>query len=100
MSAPDERPQLWTAWCDYFATGEGRSIMGCIAYASSADQMKERFAKKFDDWFAIGCEVQQGVVRNEVTQFLWSEAVLAWVEECGKRRGWVDAHTWMHMNFS
>lgn len=99
MSGSEDR-QLWTAWCDYFATGEGRSIMACIAYASSADEMKERFVEKFDDWFGKGCEVENGVVRSELTRFLWSEAVLTSIEDCGKKRGWVDAHSWFHFSFS
>lgn len=56
MSASEENRQLWTAWCDYFATGEGRSIMACVAYASSAEEMKKRFIEKFDDWFGKGCD--------------------------------------------
>ena len=75
MTASEENRQLWTAWCDYFATGEGRSIMACVAYASSAEEMKKRFIEKFDDWFGKGCEVQKGVVTNEIAEFLWSHAI-------------------------
>ena len=100
MSRSDDENQLWTAWCDYSATGEGRSIMGCIGYARSEQEIKARFAEKFGDWFAKGSEAQEGVVRNEVTQFLWTEAMLTTVESCGRHRGWVDTHCWMHFNFS
>jgi hypothetical protein len=42
----------------------------------------------------------KGVIRNAVTQFLWSEAMLAWVKDRGRKRSGVDACPWMHLNFS
>lgn len=98
--AREVEPVLWTAWCDYFATGEGRSVMACIAYANEEAEIKKHFAKKFDDWYAIGCEAAKGVVRNEYTTFLWSRKVLRSIEMAEKKAGWVDAHSWVHVNFS
>jgi hypothetical protein len=74
--------------------------MGCVTYASSEEQMRGHFTEKFGHWFAKGCEIQNGVVRNDLTRFLWSDAMLDAMEDCGKRRGWIDAHFWMHFNFS
>lgn len=96
----DDRAILWTAWSDYFATGEGRSIMACITYARDEAEIRKRFAKTFDDWFEKGCEAAPGVVHNEYTAFLWSEAVLKYIEQTGENRGWVDAHAWVHVSFS
>lgn len=98
--ASDSERVLWTAWCDYFATGEGRSIMACIAYARTEAEIKKWFAEKFDAYYAIGCEAAKGVQRNEYAEFLWSKSALDEIEHIGKLRGWVDAYSWMHVNFS
>lgn len=100
MNETTDDRSLWTAWCDYCATGEGRSTMACICYASSSEQMRSHFIERFGDWFAKGCEIQKGVQRNDVTCFLWSEAILEAMEDCERNRARVDAHSWMHFNFS
>lgn len=74
--------------------------MACIAYACTGDEMRAHFTKKFGDWFAKGREVQHDVVRNEISRFIWSEAMLDAVEGCGTRRGRVNANSWMHFNLS
>lgn len=74
--------------------------MACIAYAGSEEKMRAHFAEKFGEWFAKGCEVQSGLVRNEVSGLIWSEAALDAIEDCGRRGGWVDAYSWMHFNFT
>lgn len=93
-------PVLWTAWADYFATGEGRTIMGCITYADSEQQMRASFANRFGEYFAKGCEVDRGVARNKVARFLWSEDLLVAIESCEPRHGFVDAQCSVHVNFS
>lgn len=98
--AAGKTPALWTAWSDYFATGEGRSIMACIAYAKDEKEIQAHFGKTFDPWYAKGCDTQRGVIRNELTCLLWSEAILCSIEEIARRGGWVDAHSWMHFNYS
>lgn len=65
--------KLWTAWADYAATGEGRTLMAIIAYAENAEDAKKKFAEKFSDYMALGCETQEGVVENNITSFLFSE---------------------------
>jgi hypothetical protein len=97
---PSDAPVLWTAWCDYFATGEGRSIMACIGYARNEAEIRKRFADTFDDWWEKGCETAPGVVHNEYTAFLWSDAMLNYIAQTAEKRGWVDAHAWIHVNFS
>jgi len=100
MSEPSNASCLWTAWCDYHATGEGRSIMACIAYADSEEKMRAHFTEKFGDWFAKGCEIQKGVARSAATRLLWSEDALVAMEDCEKRRGSIDANSWLHFNFA
>ena len=51
MSTP-ARPVLWTIWDDYFATGEGRTFMAVIGYATSEEAAKKLFQDQFGDWFA------------------------------------------------
>jgi hypothetical protein len=36
---------LWTVWADYFATGEGRTILGLICSASSPQDARQRFGE-------------------------------------------------------
>lgn len=74
--------------------------MACIAYATDEAGIRKQFAEKFDEWFEKGCEAAPGVVHNEYTAFLWSDAALAYIKQTGERRGWVDAHSWIHVNFS
>ena len=72
---------LWTVWADYFATGEGRTILGLICSALSTQDARQRFGEVFDPFYVPGCDVEKGVVRNEATQFLWSGATLTALEE-------------------
>ena len=90
---------LWTTWLDYYATGEGRTVMAWIGYARDESQAREQFGKKFDPYFAQGCEVERGVVRNEITRFVWSEATLDFLEKCDPRGG-AEAHACIEFNFS
>lgn len=93
-------PVLWTAWLDYFATGEGRSLMACIAFASNEAEIRAHFGRTFDPWYAHGCEAGPGVVRNDLTRTLWSTAALKMIESCAAQGAWVDAQSWLHFNFS
>lgn len=68
--------KLWTVWSQYFATGEGVTIMAIIGYADNVEQAKALFTDKFGEYFAIGCETQEGIVRNGVTEFLFSKTLL------------------------
>lgn len=91
--------RLWSTWLDYHATGEGRTMMAWIGYATGPKQARERFASVFDEYFARACEAQQGVVRNDLTRYLWSDAALEFIEGCD-RRGSIEAHSYVHFNFT
>jgi hypothetical protein len=40
--------KLWTAWLDYYATGEGRTLFARIAYAETAEDAIRQFGTAFD----------------------------------------------------
>lgn len=67
---------VWTVWADYYATGEGRTWMGKIAYAEDAQGAVADFGRAFDPFFAAGAQACEGIVENEVTGFLFSHSVL------------------------
>ncbi len=90
---------LWTCSLDYYATGEGRTVMAHIGYASSKDDARERFGKAFDDFYARGCTVEHGVVRNDTTRLLWSAEALALFESVSDR-GAIEAYSKFHFNLS
>lgn len=69
--------QLWTLSCDYYATGEGRTLCGWIGYAEDERDALKSFAQEFGDYFASGAVVSRGVVDNDVIRELFSPAVLA-----------------------
>ncbi len=72
----DDR-QLWTAWLNYGATGEGQTITACICYASSEKQMRELISVRYGSWFSENCEVAPGILSNEVTEYVESRAKLS-----------------------
>lgn len=95
---PEGKLRLWTAWLDYSATGEGRAYMACIAFAKSKDEILSHFGRKFHPWYATGCEVGEGILRNRVTTLLWSGTLLDHLELAADQGAWVEAHSWMHFN--
>ena len=90
---------LWTVWVDYFATGEGRTLLGLICSAASPEDARQRFGEVFDPYYASGCQVEKGVARNDATQFLWSAAALTALEELDPRAA-VEAISRIHINLS
>ena len=53
---------LWTGWMDYFATGEGRSLMAYIGYAQNADELRKSAALALGEYYAKGLDVAEGLV--------------------------------------
>lgn len=91
--------KLWTTWADYFATGEGRTIMVQITYAADEANAIKHFKKKFGDYFALGAEAKEGVVRNEYTRYVFSNKALKFVKE-NEGKCMIDMHAALHFNFS
>jgi hypothetical protein len=89
--------KLWTAWLDYYATGEGRALFARIAYAETAEDAIAQFGHAFDPHFARGADAGEGVVDNEITGFLMSPAALEYVRQLeGKASVVVEAR--FHFN--
>jgi hypothetical protein len=68
--------KLWTVWNDYYATGEGRTLMGWIAYARDQSEALAQFGDAFVPYFARGANAAEGVVGNDVIDHLFSQRVL------------------------
>lgn len=90
---------IWTASLDYFATGEGRTMMARICYAPNEISVRQQFGEVFDPYYAQGCTIERGVARNEVTRFLWSDLALTYFEELDSR-GAIEANSSFHFNLS
>lgn len=63
---------LWTGWMDYFATGEGRSLMAYIGYAQNAEELRKSAALALGEYYAKGLDVAEGLVENNVTLAVFS----------------------------
>ena len=50
---------LWTVWADYFATGEGRTLLGLICSASSPQDARQRFGEVFDPYYVSGWDAEK-----------------------------------------
>lgn len=50
---------MYTAWCDYGATGEGMTIMVAISRTESA--ARNLFKSKFNDFYHPGMVVTKGI---------------------------------------
>lgn len=97
LPAPPPAPRLWTAWTHYGATGEGETLLAMIAYAESEKEIAAKFSAVFDPFFRCTC--QAGVIRNPVTETLFPEETLAYVESLEGVAN-VSMHSRLHFNFS
>jgi hypothetical protein len=91
--------KLWTVWLDYLATGEGRTKMACIVYVESEFDAINKFQERFGEYFAQGCQAQEGLLRNAVTKLLFSKAALDHIEEAAGK-GNLEAFASMHTEFN
>ena len=91
--------KLWTAWLDYFATGEGRTMCALIMYSQTEEEVREKFRSLFGSWFAQGMEVSEGLVKNEVVTFIFTDRALLTANAAASTCG-VHLHGQIHFNFS
>lgn len=91
--------KLWTVYSDYCATGEGRTIHALITYAETKEDALEKFSQTFDKFWALGADAEEGIVKNEVTQYLFSDKVLERVIEIEGRAN-IKLSAEYHFNFS
>ncbi len=71
--------KLWTIWSDNCATGEGRTLTAMIVYAKNAEEAKKKFGDEFGEYHEYmvrGCDAEEGVVKNDVTKFLFSAELM------------------------
>lgn len=90
---------LWTVTCNYFATGEGHTLLAWIGYADSDFEAKQHFEKKFGDYFAKGAEASQGVRSDEATRFLFSDAILQQAQDMANK-AMIELSARYHLNAS
>lgn len=91
--------KLWTIFSDYFATGEGRTIQVLITYAESKEEALEKFGKRFDPYFAMGADAEEGIIENELTKYLFSAEMFKNVKKMeGKANVRLSGE--LHFNFS
>ena len=90
---------LYTAWYDYFGTGEGRTLAALVALASDETEMRSHVARQFDEFSAVLATIAPGVVRNDVTQRLWPQSLFEFLERCEGDAGAVMAKCQLHANF-
>ena len=77
MIAFDIKFDFYTLTVDYYATGEGRIIIGMICQSYSEDGARSLFAKEFDEYWAGMAEVNKGIIKkNPVVKFLFTPAAL------------------------
>lgn len=95
---------IFTAYADYFATGEGRSLMVLISkgYGSKSpeENVRDRFVELFGSYMAIGMEMKEGLYFD----FDGSELLLCEKTRDFLRRsldaGNLEYHAELHFNFS
>lgn len=97
---------MYTVFCDYFATGEGRTFMLLITrgYGESDDGKEnalETFKEVFGDYYAIGAEIRDGIDFNiPGAKFLLSEELKNSLLDWEKDAGGLEYHATLHVNFS
>ncbi|MBE7939671.1 hypothetical protein IM725_03670 [Ramlibacter aquaticus] len=92
--------KIHTASCYYAATGEGATLFAYIAWASDEQEMREKLKSDVHEFWAMTSEVQEGVVRNEVTRMLWPEEMLRRIEDFAQDCAMVVARNEVHFNMS
>lgn len=90
---------MHTAWCDYFATGEGRTLVALVAKARDEKHVREIVCAELGEFWSVHANVAAGVVRNEVTEHLWAAGVFKFLEHSGADTGVVTAKSQLPANF-
>lgn len=67
----------YTIVCDYYATGEGRTMIVLYTTADNMDQVKNRFVQVFNEYFWRGMECYDGFIFQNDTdsQHMTIEAI-------------------------
>lgn len=90
---------IWTVTSDYFATGEGITYSAIITYAEDEEDAQRLFSEQFGEYLAIGCKASIGIVRNHVTELLFSPALLNKLDK-HKSDGMINVYGEFYLNLS
>lgn len=91
--------KIWTVTQDYFATGEGRTLMAWIGYAESEEEALKKFGERFNPYYTPSMGAQKGFVRDDVVSFVFSEqAISVAVKNLGQCN--LEMFSAVHFNFS
>jgi hypothetical protein len=93
-------PRLFTGWMDYSATGEGRTLSAFVGLAHDEAEFRAQLRQGLGEFCGDFMYVAEGLVRNEVTDYLWSPAALAMIERAQGDAGAIRALVQLHVNFS
>lgn len=88
---------LYSAWCDYFATGEGRTIMVMYCIAEDEDDLRKKFSDAFHPYYAPGMQFEDGIKKDDIFAHMVPHTVTSMLEEGGC---YFDFYTSFHYNFS
>jgi hypothetical protein len=66
----------------------------------SEDDLRKRMRQRLDEFWVDNCDAKPGLIRNDVTEFLWSQNALAWLERCQPQAGALVASAQLHVNMS
>ena len=97
---------MYTVTCNYSATGEGHTYMvlyttGCGPEDDLRANAMATFKKIFGDYFAIGAEVQDGMVFDfPGSKLLIGDQLKATLEDWVKDAGSLEYYASLHVNFS
>ena len=87
---------MYTAKLDYYATGEGRTLMILIGDYRNIDEVKEAFSRHFDPYFTMGAEIIEGIDISGFESIIPANIIEAFNE--GKE--YYNYYTAFHMNFA
>lgn len=91
---------LWTVTAEYGASGEGETVMAYVGWAETEAEAKSGFLKAFGPFFALACIPEKGVIKNAITEQIFSDLALEKMRSVERRRGSLEAQASLHINFS
>lgn len=95
---------IYTAFADYYATGEGRSLMFLVSRGygpkSREENVRDRFIELFGSYMAMGMEIKEGLNFDfDGIDLLVSEKTRKFLES-SLDAGNLEYHVGLHFNFS
>lgn len=88
---------LWTVSLDFGGTGEGRTLLVWIGYATSPERARDAFDGKFGSFFAKISTVESGIVKNAIVEYLIAPPTLD-VLTRGADRSTLECFAHLHVN--